>query len=389
MPYLNFMFRDIQKGKKIVILSATSDLSGDQRLHKVAVSLQKIGFIPILVGFRLKSSLRIANRTYECRRFRMLFKKGPLFYSEFNLRLFFYLLFNKLTVLVSNDLDTLLANFLVYKIKHFINKKIKIVYDSHELFTELPELNGRPKTREVWLAIEKWTLPKIKNAITVCEPIAEYYFKKYNVKMHVIKNMPLCNQSIQNNIGLNIELPENKKIILYQGALNIGRGIEQVIDLMEYIENAVFVIAGSGTIEKLLKQRVSEKKLIDKIIFTGKIPFEKLIHLTKKANVGLVLQEDISLSYRYVLPNRLFDFINAGVPVLASALPEIRRIVEAENIGLIVNDLNESELMQKIKSLLDDQILIEKTKKAILNCKSKYCWENEEKKLEDLYLKLE
>jgi glycosyltransferase involved in cell wall biosynthesis len=383
------MLRANQKEKKTVILSATSDLEGDQRLHKVAVSLQKIGFIPILVGFRLKSSIKMLNRSYQCQRFRMLFKKGPLFYSEFNFRLFFYLLFNKSTVLVSNDLDTLLANYLVYKIKHILNKKIKLVYDSHELFTELPELNGRPKTRNVWIAIEKWILPKIKNAITVCEPIAEYYFKKYCVKMHVIKNMPLCNQSFKNTIGINIELPENKKIILYQGALNIGRGIEQVIDLMEYIDNTIFVIAGSGTIEKSLKQRVSEKKLFDKIIFTGKIPFEQLNKLTIKANVGLVLQEDISLSYHYVLPNRLFDFINAGVPVIASALPEIKRIVEAENIGLIVNDLNEPELMQKIKRLLDDQMLIDKTKRAILDCKSKYCWENEEKELHNLYINLQ
>jgi glycosyltransferase involved in cell wall biosynthesis len=321
------MQQNNHKKNKIVILSAINDLTGDQRLHKVSTSLQRIGFQPLLLGLKFKSSYKIQDRDYRVKRFTMFFSKGPLFYAEFNLKLFFYLLFAKSSILVANDLDTLLANYLAYMIKRLFAKNLSLIYDSHELFTELPELNGRANTRKIWLMIEKWILPKIKNAYTVCQPIADYYFKHYKIKMHVIRNMPTFEQIEPHTNIPNFQIPEDKKIILYQGALNIGRGIEQVIDIMEFTDNAVFIIAGTGTIEKSLRQKVNEKNLTDKVIFTGKLPFDIINQLTSKADIGLVLQDDISLSYHYVLPNRLFDFIKAGVPVIASDLPEIKKIV--------------------------------------------------------------
>ncbi|MDF1548058.1 MAG: glycosyltransferase [Bacteroidales bacterium] len=377
------------KRNNTAILSVTNDLATDQRINKVATSLIKTGLVPIVVGRIIKPEHNLAGRNYTTKRFKLLFNKGPLFYANYNIRLFIFLLFSNARILISNDLDTLPANFLAYIIKKALgNKNIKLVYDSHELFIEVPELNNRKMVKKTWFLIEKFILPKLKNTYTVCEPIAEYYNEKYGINMQVIRNMPLSNMPDSINEDLNLELPSDKKIILYQGALNIGRGIEHVINVMNKINDAIFVIAGSGGIEEELHRQVTLQKVEKKVIFVGKLPLEKLNQLTQKANIGLVLQEDISLSYHFVLPNRLFDFIRAGVPVLASSLPEIKKIVENEDIGLLTDSFEPETLLRKIEKLIYDNDLILHFKKNIEACKSKYYWENEEYKLFNIYQNL-
>jgi len=367
-----------------VILSITGNIATDQRVHKVASSLQKLGMKPILIGRKFKSSPTIQKRTYPLKQINLLFNKGPIFYAEYNFRLFFILLFSKCNVLISNDLDTLFANYLAFRLKRLFGIKIKLVYDSHELFTEVPELNNRKLVKKIWFAIERMILPKLKNSYTVCEPIAEYYQKMYGINMQVIRNLPSC-KSINTQIKNQLIIPDNKKIILYQGALNMGRGIEYIIPLMQYIENAVFVIIGTGDIENDLKKMVASHKLEDRVIFTGNLSLEQLNAFTPKADVGLVLQEDISLSYHFVLPNRLFDFINAEVPVLASELPEIARIVNGEDIGITVKGFDPNLLLTHIKTLLNEPRAIQKFKEGLKKCKGKYSWENQEEVIFDFY----
>ncbi|MCK5639071.1 MAG: glycosyl transferase group 1, partial [Flavobacteriaceae bacterium] len=140
-----------------IIISVTNDLATDQRVKKASNTIQDMGFEVLLIGRKLPNSLPV-SRNYKTIRMKLLFKKGFLFYTEYNLRLFFKLLSLKKDVLLANDLDTLLPNFLISKIY-----SKKLVYDSHELFTEVPELVSRPKIRNVWLKIEEFIFPKLKN----------------------------------------------------------------------------------------------------------------------------------------------------------------------------------------------------------------------------------
>lgn len=380
----------IQKNRKVATLSVTNDLTADQRVHKVASTLKKCGYYPVLIGRELKNSLPVDDRNYRTKRMRLLFIKGPFFYAEYNFRLFMVLLFSRCKLMIANDLDSLLANFLAYKIKSIVfRKNVQLIYDSHELFTEVPELNGRPFAKNVWLLIEKMILPGIKYSYTVCESISEEYSRKYGVKMQVVRNLPFCGQQVDEKKELIPILKQytGKRLILYQGALNIGRGIEHVIHAMELINNAVFIIIGDGDIKNKLKSIVENKSLEEKVHFVGKITFNSLSAYTKSADIGIVLQEDLSLSYRFVLPNRLFDYIHAELPVIASDLPEIRKIFLENEIGLLVSDLYPENLAQKITYLLDDSEKRNQIKEKMKLVKEKYCWENEEKKLIDLFTK--
>ncbi len=381
--------------EKTIILSVTNDLVSDRRVDKVIKSLQTLGFQIILIGRKLKNSKTINRRMYKTIRIRLLFNKGALFYGEYNIRLFFLLIFKRVNILLANDLDTLLANYLAYIFKKYIfRQKVFLIYDSHEYFTEVPELNGRTFAKNAWLFIEKIILPKIKYAYTVCQSIADEYQNKYGIEMQVIRNFPLCIDKNFENIARQKARAlkqsfNSRKIILYQGALNIGRGLEEAILAMQYINNSILLIIGEGDIENRLKNMVKENKLNNKVYFTGKIPIEELNAFTKIGDIGLVLQKDLSLSYRYVLPNRLFDFMQAEIPVLASRLPEIEHVVNKAKSGILIEQLSPLSIAEKINYLLDKPHILNDFKENIRKVKNKYCWEKEEIKLKNILISLE
>ncbi len=369
--------------KKKIILSVTNDLVADNRVNKVANSLIKFGFNVLLVGRKLPGSIPV-KRTYPTKRFRLLFKKGAMFYACYNIRLFFFLLFAKADIFLSNDLDTLPANFLVSKIR---NKKL--VYDSHEYFTEVPELVNRPKVKRIWERIEKRILPKLNNTYTVCNSIADIYNKKYNIKMKVVRNIPrqkLVHNITKHELFLKIK---NRKVIIYQGTINVGRGIEQTIQSMQFIENAVFLIIGDGDIVSELYQLTDKLKLNDKVIFLEKISFKYLYNYTKFADIGISLEENIGLNYYYALPNKLFDYIRAEVPVLVSRLPEIEKIVKTYDIGCFIKNHNPKHIAEKINFMLHSPDKMQDWKTNLKKASAAFCWENEEKVLKEMFYNLE
>ncbi len=366
------------KTKKI-ILCVTNDLVADQRVNKVAESLKKAGYQVSLVGRKLPGSPKLKTQ-FKAQRMKLLFNKSALFYANYNIRLFFYLLFSKVNAIVANDLDTLPAAFLATRLKN-----CRLIYDSHEYFTEMPELINRPLPRKVWLNTEKFLLPRIKYSYTVCQSIADIYNQKYQLNMAVIRNVPKCKlQNPKSNKKPNI-FPLGKKIILYQGAVNRGRGIDYVIKAMKYINNAVFVIIGDGDKTNELKQLAKDQKVTDKVIFTGRIPFQALSNYTKYADVGISLEENMGLNYYYALPNKLFDYIRVNVPVLASPLPEIKRIVDNYQIGCMIEKHEEKHIAGLLKEMLENESLRQEWQKNITQAQNELCWEKEEVKLLEVY----
>lgn len=352
---------------KKIIVSVTNDLTTDQRVDKVCVFLLEHNFDVLLIGRKLPDSLPV-QRDYKTKRFSLFFNKGALFYAEFNIRLFLTLLFSKKDLLLSNDLDTLAANYLISKIQ-----RKKLVYDSHELFTEIPELIHRTFVRKCWLKIEKWILPKLKNTYTVSDAIAQYYNTKYDTNFKVIRNLPVQKNATPSKFSFAIE---NKKVLLYQGAINIGRGLKLMIDSMAFLENYVFIIIGTGDVFNELQQKTSQLGLSDSVKFLGKLAPNELQKLTPLADLGISLEEDLGLSYRYSLPNKIFDYVQAEIPVLVSNLPEMKKIVVAYAIGEIVIDRTPQAVANQIEELTKKDFT-----KGIQKAKHELTWEHEKKKL--------
>lgn len=361
---------------KKIIVSVTSDLVSDNRVHKVCTTLHNMGFNVLLIGRKLPKSLPVQSRNYKTKRFRLIFRKGPLFYAEFNFRLLLFHLISKSDILLSNDLDTLPASYIASKIK---NKPL--VYDSHEYFTEVPELIGRPRVKKIWEWLERKMVPKIKTAFTVCNSIARIYEEKYGTPFKVVRNIPVAAE-----IPAKTEKSENvEKIILYQGAVNIGRGLEQAILAMKFIENARLIIAGDGDIKSDLQNLVIKENLQIKVKFTGRLSIEELAKLTPQADLGLSIEEDLGLNYRFALPNKLFDYIQAQVPVLITNLPEMATIVNQYNIGEITTSLKPQFLAEKITDALNNLEKRNLWKRNLPLAAKELTWENEEKVIRELF----
>ncbi len=367
--------------RKRVIVSVINDLVTDQRVKKTCQTLTDLGFDVILVGRKMRNSLPMDNRPYKVHRMILLFEKGPLFYACYNMRLFFFLLFKKADLYVSNDLDTLLSNYLISKLK---NKPL--VYDSHEYFTEVPELVNRKKVQNIWKRIEKWIFPKLKDVITVNDSIADLFEKQYGIRPEVVRNIApgIKIESLKTRDDLG--LPNDKQILILQGSgINIQRGAEEMVEAMQYIEGAVLLIVGGGDVISILKQMSKDFNLQEKIIFMPKQPYEHLFNLTNNANIGLTLDKDTNINYRFSLPNKLFDYIQAGLPVIASPLVEVKKIIDRYKIGDFIPSHNPKDIADKINEVLANQELIATWKKNVNFAASQLSWESEEHNLKKIF----
>ncbi|HET6243014.1 MAG: glycosyltransferase [Bacteroidetes bacterium] len=368
-----------------VIVSVINDLVTDQRVNKVCNTISEQGFLVLLVGRKLKTSLPMDKRTYATHRMKLLFTKGFLFYAEYNIRLFFFLLFQKADVYHANDLDTLLPNFLVCKFK-----RKELVYDSHEYFCFVPELVNRKMVQKTWLKIEQWIFPKLKYVFTVNESIAQAYEKHYGIKPVVLRNVPSLKnfENIPFRSRSQLSLPENKAIILLQGAgININRGAEEALQAMLYIEDALLLIIGGGDVIDKLKGITAKFNLQEKVVFKNKMPFTELIQHTRCADVGITLDKADNPNYELSLPNKLFDYIHSQIPVLSSPLIEIKKIYSRYNVGELIDNHNPEHIADKLRFMIQNEQMQLVWRQNTLLASREYNWENESIKLKEIYNK--
>jgi glycosyltransferase involved in cell wall biosynthesis len=368
-------------GKKKVIVSVINDLVTDQRVKKVCFTLHDMGFEILLVGRQLSGSLPMDARPYPVRRMKLLFEKGPAFYGCFQIRLFFMLLFHHADVLVSNDLDTLLPNFLVSRLK-----KIPLVYDSHEYFTGVPELQHHPLKQKIWKRVEQWIFPRLKNVFTVNDSIAHLYEEEYGIRPVVVRNVPVSRQVVAKGNRKTLHLPEDKNIMILQGAgINMQRGAEEMVEAMRFVEGSVLLIVGGGDVLDSLKQMVDRWSLHEKVLFRPRQPYEKLMQYTAAADLGLTLDKNTNINYRFSLPNKIFDYLHAGIPVLASDLTEIRKVIETYDVGDFIPSHRPEAIARKVTEIFADHKKMETWRQNAIKAAAVLNWERESEKLKKVY----
>ncbi len=361
---------------KKAIVCVTNDLTTDQRVRKTCMALMKCGYDVIETGRLLPDSMEF-NPPYTIRRTKLGFNSGALFYAEYNIRLFFYLLFDKVDLIFSNDLDTLPAAFLASRIK-----RKKLIYDTHEYFTEMPELVGRKRVQAIWKAFERTIFPKLNNIITVNDSIARLYAGEYHKEIHVVRNIPPAFHPEKIKSRTELGLPEDNMILILQGTgINIDRGAEEIVLAMKYMENIMLLIVGSGDVLTKLKDMVRSEKLEEKVMFRPKMPFEELRQYTMNANLGLALDKDTNLNYRFSLPNKLFDYIHSRIPVLASDLPEIKEIIEKYDIGFFIPNHTPQAIAETVNRIFENKSRYQTVKLNTGKAGKELSWENEEIKL--------
>ncbi len=362
---------------KKIICTVTNDLTYDQRMIRICDSLARAGYWVILVGREKRTSVALEERRFQQKRLHCWFEKGKLFYAEYNLRLFLFLLFRSFDVVNAVDLDTILPAFLATRLK-----RKTLVYDAHEYFTEVPEVIRRPRVKQIWEGIARFCLPKVKHAYTVGPALAKLMEDRYGIAFEVIRNVPI-KRSVSE-----VAVQTNPKILLYQGVLNEGRGLEYAIEAMQQLEGIQLWLAGEGDLSEQLRSLVERLKLRKKVRFLGYIKPEELAKITPGAFLGLNLLENRGLSYYYSLANKCFDYIQAGVPSLQMDFPEYRRLNDAFNTFLLLDTLSPQSITKAVRTLLEHPSQYEKLKQNCLLAREVLNWEKEERKLLSVYEKL-
>lgn len=356
-----------------VVVSVFNNLYTDQRVEKVCKTLSENGFDLFLIGNTWQGAPTL-SRHYPT--FRIGIKSSILrfAYLEFQWKLYKKLLreADSDTILLSNDLDTLLPNYLVAR-----KKNIPLVFDSHEIFTEMPAVAGR-WVQHVWRLLERRLLPRVKFMYTESESYAEWFAQQYRIpKPVVVRNIPRKLQAPS-------ALPENRpKIVMYQGALNPSRGIDKAIRAMAYLPEAVLIIAGDGPKRKEFETLAQQLYPPEKVTFLGNLKPDELRIVTRTADVGLSIEENGGVSYLFSLPNKVADNIQSRVPLVMINFPEMLRIKEKYNIGEITESHEPEVIANKIREVLAKgrKFYLPELNKAA----EEYCWENEETKLLEVF----
>lgn len=347
-------------------------------MQRICSSLQKNGFEVTLVGRKLKTSKPIKHFNFGYKRLQCVFNKGFAFYAEYNLRLFFWLLYQKVDAICAIDLDTILPCYFVSLLR---NKQR--IYDAHELFTEQKEIVTRPFVHKLWLAIERFSVPKFKSGYTVNQFIVDEFKRRYNVDYGIIRNLPKLSNT-DANYESNLE---ESRFIIYQGAVNEGRSFETLIPAMKHV-NAKLIVCGEGNFFEQVKQLIKGNNVGNKVELKGYVEPLVLKQLTPKARVAVMLFEETGLNQYYSLANRFFDYMMAGVPQVCVAYPEYKALNDRYNVAYLIPDTKIDTLANALNKLLHDDVLHQELQQNCIKARAVLNWENEEQKLVEFYKKV-
>lgn len=329
----------------------------------------------MLVGRLRKGSKEFDSYGFRGVRLRCWFDRGFLFYAEYNIRLFFFLLTTRFDVVCACDLDTALA----VRGAAFFKRKDS-VYDAHEYFSEVPELSGRPFVKSVWSWIGKMTIPRFKACYTVGDELAKLMGEKFGVHFDVIRNI-----APRKEITAAEPIEKRGNVLLYQGALNVGRGLEVCIGAMRQLPDWMFWLAGEGDITTQLKEMAVEYGVENRVKFLGWVHPDDLPLLMLQAKLSINLRETGSLNDYYSLPNKFFDALHAGLPSIHMKYPEYVSIISKHPCALMLDHVDEYEVVSAIESLSRNPEQLRAMSLACAAAAIEYSWEKESQKLIQIY----
>lgn len=356
---------------KRIYFTVTNDLTYDQRMHRICGSLAEAGYDVTLVGRKLKSSLALQQNNFQQKRLGCVFNKGFLFYAEYNIRLLFFLFFQKTDAVCAIDLDTILPCLFISKLK-----KTKRVYDAHEYFTQMKELITRPRVQKIWLKIENYAVPQFNYGYTVSEGLAQQFEKTYGRKYETIRNLPVLKELRP--------VEKKEKFLVFQGAVNEARGFEYLIPALKLI-NYKLVICGDGNFMEQLRKLIKQHGVENKIELRGMMKPEELAPVAQQASLGLGLAEKEGINQFHALPNKFTEYMHAGLPQIAMNYPEYQKINQQYKVAVLLDRLTVQLVADTVNEVMANEALLNELHENALLARRVYCWQNEEKKLLGFY----
>lgn len=362
------------------VIAVISDLATDMRVRKLALLMADEGLEVTLWGRASASRLPVNIPGVSSLLIRVPFRSGPLMYLFFNLSLFVRLLFAKFDICVACDLDTLLPCQFVSRLR-----RKKIIYDSHEYFTGQYGLDEKPFRQRLWKLAERMTVPKLKYMITVSDSIANLYRDEYGVTPVVVRNVaPSVTHLVPADRSL-FGAGEDELLVIFQGSgINPGRGAEELVEAMALTSSVRLIISGSGDIMATLRLAAAGSRAADRIIFLPRMPWEEMMRYTIRCDAGLSLDTDGCINQRYSLPNKVFDYIAAGIACVVSPLPEVAALVREHECGVVLEKVTPEVIAECLEKLSADRRLLHSLKQKAGEARGLLNWETEKLKEQEL-----
>lgn len=364
-----------------ILLLTAMDPNRDIRANKVAKSLTKFGYeVKIVGGHTFKAK---TNKGYTIESFRTQYDTRGSIVKKISWKLRFYIYARKIYrkynphIVHCANIDMLIFGYLMGY------RNSKLIYDSYEINSQKSGVanNNRVISRVIEF-FERFLLNKIESMIVVSHAAKEYFIDKYDFKkISVITNVP-------NNLVVSSIYEAEKFNVMYIGSFTTDRGIEEFILSGKYLMNynINLLLQGFGGYENELRLLVEENNLSQNVQFIEPVDPENIINEIKRnAKIGVVLTKPTSLNHKLTVSNKLFDYINAEVPVIMSDVREHNYINEVYNVGEIVRDINPESIAKSIIKMYHDKIKYEKYRTNTIKAAKVLNWENEEIKLEIIY----
>jgi glycosyltransferase involved in cell wall biosynthesis len=346
-----------------VIMAVHSDYVHDRRVRNQATALVEAGYhVKVLcVGDTATNSTKGVTATsldgVQLLVHHLRHKSGKRRFREMMAAYAVTLKGMSADVIHAHDLDTLIPCS-----KAASRMGARLIYDSHELYTESIHVAHRPLIKLIWRIIELSHISKADTVITVCKGIAEELKERYRLESipNVVRNFsdPLSDASrVETPSQLTDFKRYHPKCMLYQGYIQRGRGLDAALEALVGMPDWGLVICGQGPYEKALREKAAALHVDEQVLWMGQLDHDTLYSVTRSCDLGLCLIEPVTLSYYYALPNKLIEYVQAGLPVIGSNLPEISRIMNEYFIGWIVNDDDLQTVMKSFDSLKNDKKL--------------------------------
>jgi glycosyltransferase involved in cell wall biosynthesis len=372
------------------------DLEYDGRVRKESLGLTRNGYhvtvvttpnvrkeLPGLDGVRTKQMLLLTRRLFPQAR------GLPAKYLEFVVRAAAQAIVQPADAYHAHDLPALLPAYIAARIK-----RARLVYDAHELWTEQGSAGS---DTEYWRRLEQWFIRRVDGVITVNQSRANIMQEEYGAPRlpTVVRNCPPADSTNSNHstklrsFVARSGAPD-PKIVLYQGGIQPARGYDELVTAVQHLNKGIaVVILGFGSPEtyvEKLKQRVTDLGLTERVFFHPPVPNDEMMEYTRSADVGLVFYDDNSRNNRYCAPNKLYDYMMAGLPSVASDLPGIQEVVQKEDVGITVDSTNPRAIAGAINTLLSDGAMYQRiSRHAHEAAHQRYNWESQERALVSFY----
>jgi glycosyltransferase involved in cell wall biosynthesis len=370
--------------KKTTIFHITiNPIDYERRIINQAESARKAGFQVQVISLGVTGHQPLnEDLSFSVRRLSTPFHKGGMLkFIHFNWKTFWLLLFQGIDIIHCHDLWVMPAAWLLRLLK-----KSRLIYDAHEYYAGLEIFNRNKHRKKIWMAIEYLSIPAVDLLVTVSEPLANLYRQKYpNLQaVEVIRNLPKSETS--KGPAQAVTFPDAlHPVVLYQGHFRPGRGLVNLLRAMPLIENVHLVLIGGGELENELRQLVEDHDLRDRVTFLGYLPIKDLIKTSAQADLGIVLFEPTSLNYTYALPNKFFEYLMAGIPVLASNIDTLKSYIDEYQIGMTVDPSDSRAIAEQVRVMLSDSKKLDFWRKNAQKAAKILNWNNESVKMNLLY----